>query len=211
MPFIFPAVVTNAITVNYGEPGYVDTLTLIGTAFALAMDAFAVSVASGVSLKKVSLRQTFRLSWHFGFFQALMPVIGWSAGLTVRSFIENYDHWIAFLLLAVVGGHMIRESFREEQDEKAKNDPTQGMTLLMLSVATSIDALAVGLSLSILKISIWFPALVIGLVAAGATAIGLHLGKKVGTSSHLSQYAECIGGLVLLGIGVKILYAHGVF
>ena len=188
-----------------------DTLTLIGTAFALAMDAFAVSVASGVSLKKVSLRQTFRLSWHFGFFQALMPVIGWGAGLTVRSLIEHYDHWIAFLLLAVVGGHMIRESFQKEQDKKGKNDPTRGMTLLMLSVATSIDALAVGLSLSILKIAIWFPALVIGLVAAIATASGLHLGKKVGASSHLSQYAECIGGLVLLGIGVKILYEHGVF
>lgn len=188
-----------------------DTLTLIGTAFALAMDAFAVSVASGVSLKRVSLRHTFRLSWHFGFFQALMPVMGWSAGLTVRSFIEHYDHWIAFLLLAVVGGHMIRESFHKEQDKKTKNDPTKGMTLLMLSVATSIDALAVGLSLSILKISIWLPALVIGIVAAIATACGLHLGKKVGASSHLSQYAECIGGIILLGIGVKILYEHGVF
>ena len=140
-----------------------------------------------------------------------MPVIGWSAGLTVRSFIEQYDHWVAFLLLAVVGGHMIRESFRKEQDSTAKNDPTTGMTLLMLSVATSIDALAVGLSLSILKISIWFPALVIGLVAAGATAGGLHFGKKVGASSHLSQYAEGIGGLVLFAIGVKILHEHGVF
>ena len=188
-----------------------DTLTLIGTAFALAMDAFAVSVAGGVSLKKVTLRQTLRLSWHFGFFQALMPVIGWSAGLTVRSLIEDYDHWIAFLLLGVVGLHMIRESFQKEQDNKPKNDPTTGMTLLMLSVATSIDALAVGLSLSILNISIWLPALVIGLVAAGATAGGLHLGKKVGASSHLSQYAECIGGLVLLAIGVKILHEHGVF
>jgi putative Mn2+ efflux pump MntP len=109
----------------------VDTLTLMVTAFALAMDAFAVSVASGVSLKKVTLRQTFSMSWHFGFFQALMPVIGWSAGLTVRSFIEHYDHWVAFLLLAVVGGHMIRESFQKEQDKKEKNDPTRGMTLLM--------------------------------------------------------------------------------
>lgn len=188
-----------------------DTLTLFGTAFALAMDAFAVSVASGVSLKKVSLRQTWRLSWHFGFFQALMPVIGWSAGLTVRSFIERYDHWIAFLLLAVVGGHMIRESFHKEGDKKTKNDPTRGMTLVMLSLATSIDALAVGLSLSLLKISIWLPALVFGTVAALATASGLHLGKKAGASSHLSRYAELTGGIVLLGIGLKILHEHGVF
>ena len=187
------------------------TLTLIGTAFALAMDAFAVSIASGVSLKRVSLRQTFRLSFHFGFFQALMPVIGWSGGLTVRSLIEQYDHWIAFLLLALVGGHMIRESFHSEEDTKEKNDPTRGITLIILSVATSIDALAVGLSLSILNISIWVPALVIGIVAAIATGVGLHIGKKVGTASHVGQYAELVGGTVLLLIGVRILYEHGVF
>jgi putative Mn2+ efflux pump MntP len=188
-----------------------DTLTLVVTAFALAMDAFAVSIASGVNLKKVSLRQTFRLSFHFGFFQALMPVIGWSGGLTVRSLIEQYDHWVAFLLLALVGGHMIREAFHKDQEKKEKSDPTKGITLLILSVATSIDALAVGLSLSILNISIWFPALIIGIVAALATAIGLHIGKRVGASSHISQYAECIGGIVLLLIGVRILYEHGVF
>jgi putative Mn2+ efflux pump MntP len=175
------------------------------------MDAFAVSIASGVSLKKVSLRQTFRLSFHFGFFQALMPVIGWSGGLTVRSLIEQYDHWIAFVLLALVGGHMIRESFHSETDKKDKNDPTKGITLVVLSVATSIDALAVGLSLSILNISIWVPALVIGIVAAIATGIGLHIGKTVGTASKVSHYAELVGGIVLLLIGVRILYEHGVF
>ena len=175
------------------------------------MDAFAVSIASGVSLKRVSLGQTFRLSFHFGFFQALMPVIGWSGGLTVRSLIEQYDHWIAFLLLALVGGHMIRESFHSEKDTKEKNDPTRGITLIILSIATSIDALAVGLSLSILNISIWVPALVIGIVAAIATGVGLHLGKKVGTASHVGQYAEMVGGTVLLLIGVRILYEHGVF
>ena len=175
------------------------------------MDAFAVSLASGVSLKKVSARQTFRLSWHFGFFQAFMPVIGWTGGLTVRSLIEQYDHWIAFLLLALVGSHMIRESFHKEKDKKEKNDPTSGITLIILSVATSIDALAVGLSLSILNISIWVPALVIGMVAAIATAAGLHIGKTVGTASHMSRYAELVGGIVLLFIGVRILYEHGVF
>ena len=99
-------------------------VTLFGTAVALAMDALAVAVAGGISLKNVSLRQTFRLAWHFGFFQAMMPVIGWSAGLSVRSFIEQYDHWIAFGLLAFVGFHMIRESF-----QYGKN--TQQKTLMM--------------------------------------------------------------------------------
>jgi putative Mn2+ efflux pump MntP len=186
-----------------------DTLTLLAVAFALAMDAFAVSVASGVSLKNVSFLQTFRMAWHFGFFQALMPVIGWSAGLTIRSFIEQYDHWVAFALLAFVGGNMIREAFQRDKVKGQKNDPTKGLTLVMLSLATSIDALGVGLSLSMIKISIWIPALVIGLVATVFTGAGLHLGKRVGSSSHLSRYAEAVGGIVLLAIGLNILYEHG--
>jgi putative Mn2+ efflux pump MntP len=183
----------------------------MGTAIALAMDAFAVAVASGVTLKVVSPRQTFRLAWHFGLFQALMPIIGWSGGLTVRSLIEHYDHWVAFVLLALVGGHMIWEALEKEKELQQKNDPTKGLRLVMLSVATSIDALAIGLSLSLLKISIWLPALVIGVVATVATAAGLHLGKKAGSSSHLSSYAEVAGGLVLIAIGLKVLYEHGVF
>jgi len=186
-----------------------EPLTLIGTAFALAMDAFAVSIAGGIGLAKVSARQTFRLAWHFGFFQAMMPVIGWSAGLTVRSLIERYDHWVAFGLLAFVGGNMLRESFSREKESRQKNDPTRGTTLVVLSVATSIDALAVGLGLSMLRISIWFPAAVIGVVAALFTAAGLHLGKRVGAASHLGSYAGALGGLVLLAIGLNILYRHG--
>jgi putative Mn2+ efflux pump MntP len=188
-----------------------DFITMMGTAIALAMDAFAVAVASGVSLKIVSLRQTFRLAWHFGLFQAFMPIIGWSGGLTVRSLIEHYDHWVAFVLLALVGGHMIWEAMDKEKELQPRNDPTKGLRLVMLSVATSIDALAVGLSLSLLKISIWIPALVIGVVATVATAAGLHLGRKAGSSSHLSSYAEVAGGLVLIAIGLKVLYEHGVF
>jgi manganese efflux pump family protein len=188
-----------------------DIVTLMGTAIALAMDAFAVAVASGVSLKIVSPRQTFRLAWHFGFFQALMPIIGWSGGLTVRSLIEHYDHWVAFVLLALVGGHMIWEAMEKEKAQQPKNDPTKGFRLVVLSVATSIDALAVGLSLALLKISIWLPALVIGLVATIATTAGLQLGRKAGSSSHLSSYAEFTGGIVLIAIGLKVLYEHSVF
>ena len=183
-------------------------ITLLGLAFALAMDAFAVSVAAGVSLRKVSFRHTFRLSWHFGFFQFMMPVIGWSAGLTVRPLIEQYDHWVAFGLVFLIGGNMIREALQHSPAETQKNDPTRGLTLIMLSVATSIDALAVGLSIAMLGIYIWFPALVIGVVAAVCTGIGVHLGKKVGASSHMSRYADTLGGMVLIGIGINILYQH---
>ncbi len=178
-------------------------------AVALAMDAFAVSIATGVSLKDVSFRQTFRLSWHFGLFQAMMPVIGWGAGLSIRVYIERYDHWVAFVLLAFVGINMIREAFRHDKGEEQKKDPTKGVTLVILSVATSIDALAVGLSISILNVSIWTPALVIGIVAGIFTVVGLQIGKKIGSATRLSRYAGAIGGIVLLAIGFKILHEHG--
>lgn len=188
-----------------------DWITLLGIAFALAMDASAVAIAAGVNLRAVTPRHTFRLAWHFGFFQYAMPVIGWSGGLAVRSLIENYDHWAAFGLLAFVGGNMIREALQHHDVKPEKSDPTKGMTLVMLSVATSIDALAVGLSFSMLNISIWLPALVIGIVAAVCTGVGLHLGKTVGVSSRISNYADALGGLVLITIGLKILFEHGVF
>ena len=175
------------------------------------MDAFAVAIASGISLKVVNIRQTFRLSWHFGFFQTLMPILGWYGGLTVRPFIERYDHWVAFALLSFVGSKMIIEAFRKNDSENRKIDPTKGLSLIMLSVATSIDALAVGLSVAMLKISIWFPAFVIGVVAMLFTVIGLHMNKIVRVPARLSQYAETIGGIVLLGIGFNILKEHTSF
>lgn len=187
-------------------------LTLLGIAVALAMDAFAVAIAVGISLKTVSARQTFRLSWHFGLFQALMPIIGWAVGSAVRDFVQNYDHWIAFALLAAIGGNMIREAFiLEKEEEDSRKDATRGMTMIMLSVATSIDALAVGFSMSLLQISIITPAVVIGIVAAAFTITGMHLGKKVATFQRLSLYAEVLGGLVLWLIGINILHEHGVF
>ncbi len=184
---------------------------LLAIAVALAMDAFAVALVSGVTLKNVSARQTFRLAWHFGFFQALMPIAGWSLGLAVYSLIAKVDHWVAFALLAFVSFRMIREAVAKHTGGADKPDPTKGGTMVMLSVATSIDALAVGLSLSFIRVSIWWPALVIGLVAGLFTIVGLHLGRVLSTGSRLGRYAELIGGVVLLGIGVKILYEHGAF
>ncbi len=180
-------------------------LNIFAIAVALAMDAFAVAIASGVRLKRVSFRQFFRLAWHFGLFQALMPIIGWSAGLTVRDTIERFGHWVAFGLLVYVGVNMIREAFKLQEDARRHKDPTRGLTLVMLSVATSIDALAVGLTISLLQISIWTPALIIGAVAGVFTLLGLYLGKSVGSAERLSPIAEVIGGLVLLGIAFKIL------
>ena len=178
-------------------------------AVALAMDAFAVAIAAGVALKQISFRQNFRLAWHFGLFQAIMPILGWSAGLNIRAWIETYDHWVAFGLLAFVAQGMLRSAFKKENNEYERKDPTRGLTLVMLSVATSIDALAVGFSLSMLDISIWTPAIIIGVVAGVFTTVGMQLGGKISTAKYLSRYAEVLGGCVLLLIGLNILREHG--
>ncbi len=188
------------------------SIDVIAVAIALAMDALAVSIASGVMIGRVSGRQTFRLSWHFGLFQAMMPVIGWGAGLTVQALISSFDHWVAFGLLVIIGGRMVVGAIRDDEEQiKGGADPTRGWSLVMLSVATSIDALAVGLSLAMLRVSIWMPALVIGLVAGVFTAGGLHLGGYVGRRLPIGRYAALVGGGVLLVIGMRILIEHGVF
>ena len=182
-----------------------DAITLFGLALALAMDAFAVALGTGAVLARLTGRHLFRLGFHFGLFQALMPVIGWLAGQTVMQWVSAWDHWIAFGLLALIGGRMILEacSSEEKPDER---DPTRGLSLVMLSIATSIDALAVGFSLSIIGVSIWMPALVIGLVAGSLTVIGMLLGDRIG--SRWGTRVEILGGVVLISIGIKILLEH---
>ncbi len=182
-----------------------DWLTLIGLALALAMDAFAVALGTGTVLKRLTGRHLFRLSFHFGLFQALMPVLGWLAGQTIIQWISAWDHWIAFGLLAIIGAHMIHEALGDH-DPAEKRDPTRGLRLITLSVATSIDALAVGFSLSVIGVSIWLPALVIGLVASTLTIIGLLLGDRFG--KRWGPRAEIVGGVILIIIGLKILAEH---
>jgi len=182
-----------------------DWFTIFGIALALAMDAFAVALAAGAVLNPLTGRHLFRLGFHFGLFQALMPIAGWLIGMTVQKWIAAYDHWIAFGLLAYVGGRMIKEAFDEEKEEKT-TDPTRGLTMVMLSVATSIDALAVGLSIAMLGVSVWVPAAVIGVVACVLTVAGMLLGRRLG--DDWGKRVEVCGGLVLCIIGVKILLEH---
>jgi len=184
---------------------------IIAIAVALAMDALAVAIATGVALGEISFRQNFRLAWHFGLFQALMPILGWSAGLTVRQIIASYAHWIAFALLIFVAQGMLREALKSEADQDSRKDPTKGLTMVMLSVATSLDALAVGFSLSMLRVSIWFPAAVIGVVACLFTTAGMHLGKRIAGAGRVRRWADCLGAAVLVIIGINILWEHGVF
>jgi putative Mn2+ efflux pump MntP len=182
-----------------------DALNLLGVAWALAMDAFAVATAVSAGLPRLTFRHMFRLSWHFGFFQAAMPVVGWFGGVLLSSVVAQLTHWIAFLLLAFLGLRMIWESRRPEK-EGVSYDPTRGWSLVGLSVATSIDALSVGVSLGLVGRSIWLPAIVIGLFAMGLTYVGTQVGRKVGP--FLGPWAERIGGVVLIGVGIRLLVQH---
>lgn len=183
---------------------FVDILLI---AVALAMDAFTVALAVGLHLSdrgRVAPRQYFRLSFHFGLFQFLMPILGWAAGTTVRHYIETFDHWVAMGLLTYIGIKMIHES--RQRQEYTREDPTRGMSLVILSVATSIDALATGLSLAFLGVAILYPSVIIGIVAAGFTFGGLSFGRKLGLSWR--GKIAVLGGLILIAIGLKILFEH---
>jgi len=190
----------------FEEKQHLDILTLLGLAIALAVDAFAVALAAGAVLNPLEERRWFRLGFHFGLFQALMPIIGWFAERYIHQWISSYDHWIAFGLLVLVGGRMILEALKEEEEKEFIRDPTRGGTLVMLSIATSIDALAVGFSLAMLNVSIWFPALIIGVVAALLTVAGMVIGRRIG--DIWGSRVEIGGGIVLCLIGLKILVEH---
>lgn len=187
---------------------------LFALAVALSMDALAVSLTAGITLGKPGPIQLARMPLAFGLFQAAMPVAGWMLGLSVRRFIERWDHWVAFALLAFVGISMLREAFsgtNEEGEEGKVKDPSSGMTLLFLAIATSIDALAVGLSFSLLHMPIAFPALIIGVVCALISLGGMLIGSRLGRIGCMRCWAGAVGGAALIGIGLRILFDHGVF
>ena len=184
-----------------------ETLTIFAIAVGLAMDAFAVSIAMGLKLGcSVNVYHTFRLAFFFGFFQFIMTVLGWLSGYSVESIIKTFDHWIAMALLGFVGGKMIFESFRKDTLSELPCDPTRGVTLLYLSIATSIDAFAVGISIGVMNVGIWYPSVIIGLVAAAFTITGITLGSRIGI--FLSRKIEILGGIILIVIGLKIILEH---
>jgi putative Mn2+ efflux pump MntP len=174
-------------------------------AVGLAMDVFAVSLGIGSTRHATGSRPIFRLSFHFGLFQALMPVLGWLAGTGIAGLISAIDHWVAFALLAFVGGRMIRSGL-DPNGEAHPDDPSRGGILIMLAVATSIDAFAVGLSLAMLQVNILYPALVIGIVTAGLSLLGLLSGHRLGKA--FGKRMEILGGAILIGIGLRVVISH---
>jgi len=169
------------------------------------MDAFAVAIAVGLTVERVTGRHVFRIAFHFGLFQFMMPVIGWFSGRGIIQYVKAFDHWVAFGLLGAIGGKMLWDAALGG-DRSFRKDPSRSWSLVMLSIATSIDALAVGLSMAVLGVSIWIPSVVIGLVAGLMSLLGICLGSRLGNRTR--RLAECFGGLVLIGIGIRILSVH---
>lgn len=182
-----------------------DLITIFFVAVGLGVDAFSVAISIGATNTKRAWTPVLRLATSFGLFQFAMPLAGWLAGLTVVSIIGGFDHWIAFALLTYVGGKMIWEGWKNKVEEE-RADQTRGLPLLLLSIATSIDALAVGFSFSILKAPVLFPAVIIGIVCFLMTAVGMIFGKAL--AKIFGKKVEIFGGVVLIAIGVKILIDH---
>ena len=170
------------------------------------MDCLAVAIAGGISIPLLSTRHILRASLSFGLFQAGMFTIGWFVGQTIVELIESFDHWVAFGLLAFIGIRMIWESFRSEAGEHKTVDTTKGSTLIILSLATSIDSLAVGFSFAFINSNTYVAALIIGMVAFLISVIGFRVGIRIG--EWLGRWAEILGGIILVGIGIRVLLTH---
>lgn len=172
----------------------------------LGMDAFAVSVCKGISMKKMDWKKACIVGLYFGGFQALMPVIGYFLGTSFQSIITNIDHWVAFVLLGIIGGKMIQEAFQKDNDEEEYSSDVSVKTMLILSVATSIDALAVGITFAFLNVNLLLAITFIGLITFVLSVVGTKIGNRFG--DKYKGKAEFIGGIILILIGFKILFEH---
>ena len=197
---------------DHGKPDAVDgpaltVLEILAVAVGLAMDAFAVSLAGGAGGQLHRPRPAMRLAFHLGLFQFMMPVIGWYLGYQAVQMVGGFGRWIAFALLAFIGVRMISSGIRSNpRDDRQTTDPSRGWTLVALSLATSIDALAVGVSLAMVGVGIWQPSVVIGVVTAGMSLVGIAIGDRVGFK--WGSRVEIVGGLLLVAIGTRILAGH---
>lgn len=186
--------------------GSIDIYSLILLSVGLAMDAFSVAIVAGFGLGRVKLSDSLRVSSTFGVAHVIMPVLGWFLGSTVITIIQRWDHWLAFLLLAFVGGRMLREGVDKETEEINASDLLGFASLIMFTIAVSIDALAVGLSFSLQNLSIWVPSLYMGAGTLIFTFIGLNIGNKTG--QRFGKKAQIAGGIVLTLIGLRIVVTH---
>jgi putative Mn2+ efflux pump MntP len=178
---------------------------LILIAIGLSVDSFAVSVSCGLILSEITFKKALRIAFSLAVFQAAMPVVGWFIGKEIAFLIKDYDHWVAFGLLFIIGVKMILESFKKEEPDNKMN-PLDIKVLLWLSLATSIDALIVGVGFSVTAINLWLTAIIIGFTTGFFSMLGILFGKTTGTA--FGKRMEIFGGLILIFIGVKILFEH---
>lgn len=181
-------------------------LDLFITAIALSMDAFAVAIGKGLSVGRIRPKHWLITGAYFGGFQALMPLIGFLLASTFARYIQTFDHWIAFLLMAIIGGNMVKEALSKEEEDDALNDSFTFKTMLPLAIATSIDALAAGVSFAVTGADIGFAVLFIGVITFLFSAVGVKIGNVFGTK--YKSKAEIVGGLILILMGLKILIEH---
>lgn len=181
-----------------------DTISIILIAIGLSMDSFAVSVANGLAIRDLNVKRILTISFLLALFHALMPLIGWFAGIGIERYIREFDHWVAFLLLSLIGVKMMYEGFKK--NGITRDSELKILTLIGQSFATSIDAFAIGISFALLNLSIVTPVLIIGLITFIVSIIGLQLGKYFG--KRIGKFIEIFGGVILLGIGIKILIEH---
>lgn len=187
-----------------GKKNNMGAIEILLISIGLAMDAFAVSVCKGLAMKKMSWKKAIIIGLYFGIFQAVMPVIGYFLGTTFERFITNVDHWVAFILLVGIGINMVKEAFDKESENR--NDNVDMKTMLVLSIATSIDALAIGITFACLKIHIVMPVITIGLITFIISVIGVKIGNQFG--DKYGKKAEIMGGVILILLGIKILLEH---
>lgn len=181
-----------------------EILELLLIAIGLAMDAFAVSVCKGLSFKEMSWKKAIIVGVYFGIFQALMPAIGYFLGATFENLVTKIDHWIAFILLGFIGFNMLRETFGK--DEEGSNDKVDFKTMVVLAIATSIDALAIGITFAFLRVNVVVAVLLIGVITFLLSVLGVKIGNKFG--DKYEKKAEIVGGMILILMGVKILLEH---
>ncbi|MDY0883818.1 manganese efflux pump MntP family protein [Dongia soli] len=181
---------------------------LLVLALGLAVDAFAAAIAKGAAARQHRLRDALKVGATFGACEALTPAIGWLLGTALSRYIASYDHWVAFILLAAVGLHLIKESLSpaDEAEEEAPRNHFSPLKLFLTGMATSIDATAVGVSLAVIKVNLFYACVVIGVVSFGMSTIGVMIGKKAG--ALLGRKAEAVGGVALIAIGAGILIEH---
>jgi putative Mn2+ efflux pump MntP len=180
-------------------------LTLFLIALSLSFDTFAVSVTTGLIIKNIQFKQAVKIAIVLALVQSIMPFLGWYMGILIKDLIIDYDHWLAFILLSIIGGKMIYESLKKEEESKNFN-PEKLSVLITIAIATSIDALIVGITFAFINIDILFSAILIGSITFLAGMLGMLLGKNIG--NKLGKKPELIGGIILIGIGVKILLEH---